>query len=354
MTRKTALLFTVAAAAIVAGCQTRSTQSESAAGGTPAAPQVDWNETRVALAGETYDLYWDSNFNEATCEVRYVRTFEEHLQEMHIEGPSHGTLVDMGVQPRTHSEGCAVDARVIGYRPDPGYTGSDRVSVYWGGQDDDNPMVEDIRVFADYVAVGQAMFAYSHPTERPIAGTPPPAAAFTPPPAGFTFTVAENAGPETWTITESGPSWSMTSSTGRSITSTGPFLIATRYATPEFSLEQTYDADASFLFPLSVGERAVAPNRGSDSNGNQWEGHSVCTVLAAVTVDIPAGSFDTYKVQCLRGGNWLPGGNSSAPWGGETFYYAPSVGAVVVSRFQDRGGQDETGAWTSFSPGANS
>ena len=275
------------------------------------------------------------------------------MADNRVEGPSHGSLVDMGVQQRTHSDGCTVDARIIGYQPAAGYTGPDTVSVYWGG--DDNAMVETIQVFADYAAVGQAMFPYRHPSERPIAGQPPAAAAFPPPTVGYTFTVQENDGPETWTVTETGPEWSMTSSNGRSVTSRGPFLLGLHYGEPGFSLRQTYGEDASFLFPLAVGKVATSTYGGSSSAGDTWDGSlKVCTVLDAVAVDIPAGSFDTYKVQCISGGNWLAHGQGNPPYRSEMLYYAPSVGAVVVSNFQSRDGEDDTGIWLSHAGGVQS
>ncbi|MGF1626548.1 MAG: hypothetical protein ACFCVH_16825, partial [Alphaproteobacteria bacterium] len=247
MTKSMIVFAALASTALATGCQTRTTTAVADA---EAKPGMDWDSGRFMIAGETYELYWDGAFDDASCETHFVRTFEQHLQDQRVEGPSHGTLVDMGVGERTHDEsGCTIEARLIGYRSQPGYTGDDRVEVYWGS--DTEPMVEQLRLYADYAAAGQALFPYSHPSERPIAGAAPVAAAFIPPPAGFSFTTVNNGSEsETWTVTESGPEWSMTSDRARSVTSVGPFLTAAHYQTPTITVDQRFGSDASFMFPL--------------------------------------------------------------------------------------------------------
>jgi hypothetical protein len=80
------------------------------------------------------------------------------------------------------------------------------------------------------------------------------------------------------------------------------------------------------VFPLKVGNQTEYskfpfPNRQGHSQGR-------CTVAGAESVTVPAGQFDTLKIECKGYWNFTAGQPSSGTLL-QTYWYAPSIGRAV-------------------------
>lgn len=90
------------------------------------------------------------------------------------------------------------------------------------------------------------------------------------------------------------------------------------------------------LFPLKAGNRMTftseveswTTTEGTAGDVQSWRYNWSCSVNDAETIEVQAGSFETYKVQC---GRYKPTEL--------VFYYAPRVGHYVVTRIDDATGQ---------------
>ena len=82
----------------------------------------------------------------------------------------------------------------------------------------------------------------------------------------------------------------------------------------------------SLSFPLSVGKRWRGQYTGFTAFNNLvWDGETTCKAEAEEKITVPAGEFDTLRIECENG--WRVGpktGSSHA-----TRWYAPAIGAVV-------------------------
>lgn len=75
------------------------------------------------------------------------------------------------------------------------------------------------------------------------------------------------------------------------------------------------------IWPLEVGSKVSFKGSGdSNQSSATWRADTTCEVVDEVRITVVGGTYDTYKVRC------------STPWKTETFYYAPSVGHVVLER----------------------
>ena len=83
---------------------------------------------------------------------------------------------------------------------------------------------------------------------------------------------------------------------------------------------QRFVGDIDSFFPLRVGNVMEFLVEGEDrSSGNEWSYTTRCEVTGNGPVTVPAGAFETYKVDCV-----------SSQWGWEkTFYYAPREQVLV-------------------------
>jgi len=52
------------------------------------------------------------------------------------------------------------------------------------------------------------------------------------------------------------------------------------------------------IFPLALGSTESWEYSGNNNQGNSWESTRNCKVAGAVSVTVPAGTFDTYHVRC--------------------------------------------------------
>lgn len=90
------------------------------------------------------------------------------------------------------------------------------------------------------------------------------------------------------------------------------------------------------LFPLEVGNRMTFTSEveswtttdGAAGDVQSWRYNWSCSISGVETVEVQAGSFETYKVQC---GRYKPTEL--------VFYYAPRIGHYVVTRIDDAAGQ---------------
>ncbi len=89
------------------------------------------------------------------------------------------------------------------------------------------------------------------------------------------------------------------------------------------------DEDPDVMWPLTVGnsKRIVTKNfyTNKEQGGTETEYNEDrdCKVLAMVTVKVPAGTFDTFKIKCHR---YV---ETSSYMGTRFYYYAPTVGHFV-------------------------
>lgn len=90
------------------------------------------------------------------------------------------------------------------------------------------------------------------------------------------------------------------------------------------------------LFPLKAGNRMTFTSEveswtttdGTASDVQTWRYNWSCSVSSPETIEVQAGTFETYKVQC---GRYKPTEL--------VFYYAPRIGHYVVTRIDDATGQ---------------
>lgn len=81
-------------------------------------------------------------------------------------------------------------------------------------------------------------------------------------------------------------------------------------------------------FPLAVGKHWSGEYEGyTNSDGAVWTGDASCTVKAREAVEVAAGTFDAYRIECQD--DWTAGPFSGVS--NSTTWYAPEVGAVVKS-----------------------
>lgn len=103
---------------------------------------------------------------------------------------------------------------------------------------------------------------------------------------------------------------------------------------------QTSKRTGGSIFPLAVGSSESWDYSGTNSKGNNWESTRNCTVPGAVSVTVPAGTFDTYHVRCED--KW---------WVRESYINADGI-AVRWSRTIKSGSGDRnrSGELVSFTP----
>ena len=82
----------------------------------------------------------------------------------------------------------------------------------------------------------------------------------------------------------------------------------------------------SLSFPLSVGKRWRGQYTGFTAFNNLvWDGETSCKVEATEKVTVPAGDYDSFRIECEQG--WRVGPRSGSSHA--TRWYAPAIGAVV-------------------------
>ncbi|MEM6621798.1 MAG: hypothetical protein AAF674_06180 [Pseudomonadota bacterium] len=95
------------------------------------------------------------------------------------------------------------------------------------------------------------------------------------------------------------------------------------------------------IFPLQVGNAMSFDASGSNVDGDTWDNVRTCTVDGTAQVDVPAGTFDTYRVIC-------DDGNTR-----RTFFYAPETGTpVMYERLRRNQNERRLYKLVSFTPGA--
>ncbi len=141
----------------------------------------------------------------------------------------------------------------------------------------------------------------------------------------------EDGSRSTWTVVavEDGTA-SAVSDRGEQAVAMTPIQAALAWSAADGVGTAEIEGDPRSLFPLRVGRQAEWIHRGV-SNGEPFESRVRCTVADQVRIVVPAGAFDTFKVDCIRGRDL------SDPFAWSTHYYAPAVGDVVRVR---RGNRD--------------
>ena len=82
----------------------------------------------------------------------------------------------------------------------------------------------------------------------------------------------------------------------------------------------------SLSFPLSVGKRWRGQYTGFTAFNNLvWDGETTCKAEAEEKITVPAGEFNTLRIECENGWRVGPKNGSSHA----TRWYAPAIGAVV-------------------------
>jgi hypothetical protein len=156
----------------------------------------------------------------------------------------------------------------------------------------------------------------------PVA-VPLPEAGFVPPPVGRQTTWLREDGTEgTWTVVAvDEASYSLRSDKGETATDVTPFFATAAWSVADGAGNAAFDGDPRSLFPLRIGNRAEWKSQGIN-NGQAFQSATRCTVSEEVRVVVPAGAFDTFKVDCIGGSDL------SNPFSRST-YYAPAVSDVV-------------------------
>lgn len=95
------------------------------------------------------------------------------------------------------------------------------------------------------------------------------------------------------------------------------------------------------IYPLAVGNTESYAVAGSNVKGDDWKTTRNCSVKGTARVTVPAGTFDTYHVNCKD------------EWTSRDFYMSPELGTSVLFR---RVGSDASRntllEMVSFTPGA--
>lgn len=173
-------------------------------------------------------------------------------------------------------------------------------------------------------AVGLVACAQGPAVEHLPVATALSEAAFVPPPVGQQATwLTEDGSNVTWTVVAvDDGSYSLRSDQGETATDVTPFFATAAWSVRDGAGTTTFDGDPRSLFPLRVGNRAEWQSRGIN-NDEAFQSATRCTVSEQVRVVVPAGDFDTFKVDCIAGSDL------SNPSSRSTYYYAPAVGDIV-------------------------
>ena len=167
--------------------------------------------------------------------------------------------------------------------------------------------------------------------EHLAVAAPLPDAPFTPRQVGQEVTwQLEDGSRSTWTVV------AVQDGTAKAVSDRGeegvemtPFQAALAWSDAESVGTAEIVGDPRSLFPLRVGMQAEWIRRGVN-NGERFEHRVRCTVADEVRIVVPAGAFDTFKVDCIRGREL----SSPSTW--VTYYYAPAAGDVVRVRRSNR------------------
>ena len=81
---------------------------------------------------------------------------------------------------------------------------------------------------------------------------------------------------------------------------------------------QTVTTTDGGAWPLQVGSRWSYNYTGENTNGGSWSGVRKCNVVGTARITVPAGDFDSYKVEC----------NQSSS--NRTYYWSPSAKGGLV------------------------
>jgi hypothetical protein len=76
---------------------------------------------------------------------------------------------------------------------------------------------------------------------------------------------------------------------------------------------QTISSTEGDIWPLKVGNTQSWTLSGKDDSGDSWSTTRTCVVESTERVKVPAGSFDSYRVEC------------SDTWATMTFFYSPEL-----------------------------
>lgn len=121
------------------------------------------------------------------------------------------------------------------------------------------------------------------------------------------------------------------------VTGHDPLLPAVEWKNPDQGGGRRTISDMKgALFPLKVGNRMTftsavenwTTTEGKADRPQTWRTNWSCNIASQERVDVQAGSFDTFKINC---GRYKPTEL--------VFYYAPRIGHYVVTRIDDASGQ---------------
>lgn len=123
------------------------------------------------------------------------------------------------------------------------------------------------------------------------------------------------------------------SSDGTTSTTEQPLAGHVAWKGPDDEGTQRFHGDP--VFPLEVGKVIRLNYSGESTKDGAWSGRRLCRVESEQTIDVPAGTFDTFKITCKQGGDL------SRPSRITTFYYAPAIGASALMLIDWRRGRSE-------------
>ncbi|MDX1541021.1 MAG: hypothetical protein R3349_06410 [Geminicoccaceae bacterium] len=123
------------------------------------------------------------------------------------------------------------------------------------------------------------------------------------------------------------------SSDGMTSTTEQPLAGYVAWKGPDDEGTQRFHGDP--VFPLEVGKVIRLNYSGDSTKEGAWNGRRLCRVDSEQSVDVRAGTFDTFKVTCKQGSDL------SRPSQTRTFYYAPAIGASVLTTISWQDGRSE-------------
>ena len=174
---------------------------------------------------------------------------------------------------------------------------------------------------------------------QPVAATLAPAALFVRPVGQKTEVIDDDGTRDTWTVTAvDAEGVHLGSEAGYQAVVITPFGAARSWSVKHETGNASISAgDPLSLYPLEVGRRARWTRTGIN-NGQAFTSVVNCEVAGQERVKPPIGEVDTFKVVCTSGGT------PARPFATHTYWYAPSLGLVVIDKYTNTNGETRGGS----------
>ena len=105
----------------------------------------------------------------------------------------------------------------------------------------------------------------------------------------------------------------------------GPYFIATRWDGSSYGKgERIWSLEEGALWPLEVGRHYSFDESGTNDQGEDWSRHGELKVTGIEKVTVPAGTFDSYRIEIFLGSDRYYEINYAPELGSNVFYHRRS------------------------------